>query len=90
MRSRSPFSDLQSNFGAVPPSSVISKVQVISLGCVGSTPRSARATGGGAIQIDARESASIRSSGETVFYFKGFLAASVEDFAGSTGLPAGF
>ena len=91
MRSRSPCSDLQSNFGAVPPSCVISKVQVISFGCFGSVPSLARAIGGGAIQIDARESASIRSSGETVFDFNGFFAASVADFAcGTAGLSAGF
>src|SRR4029450_2302724 len=91
MRSRSPFSDLQSNFGAVPPSSVISKVQVISFAFSGSMPSSARAIGGGAIQIDARVSASIRSSGDTVFDFTGFFTASVEDFAcGSAGLADGF
>ena len=90
MRIRSPFSDLQSNFGAVPPSCVISNVQVISFGCFGSMPSSARAIGGGAIQTDARDSASMRSSAETVFDFERFLRGFRRGLACSAGLPAGF
>jgi hypothetical protein len=46
----------------VPPSSLIMKVQLMSLADCGSTPSSARAIGGGAIQLCARDNASSRSS----------------------------
>ncbi len=80
-RSLSPFGSLQSNFGAVPFICSISKVQLISFGCLGSAVKLAFAMGGGAIHTEARDSASTRSCGATVLAFPGFFSGSFADFA---------
>src|SRR5690242_16360082 len=77
----SPSGVRQSNFGAVPFSCEISKVQLIIFGWFGSAASRARLISGGWRQIDARASASARSSAETVLAFAGFDAAGLSGFA---------
>src|SRR5687768_11965556 len=69
---RSPVSRWQSNFGAVPPTSVTAKVHSIDFGWVGSESKRALAIGvAGRCHTVARESASRRSSSDTFFDFNG-------------------
>ena len=80
---RSPFSRWQSNFGAVPPTSVIANVHSMACGWFGSESNRALAIGvSGRCHTVARDKASRRSASDTFFDFMGTLG---DDASGASG-----
>src|SRR5688572_1782418 len=82
---RSPFCRWQSNFGAVPPTSVIANMHSMACGWFGSESNRALSIGvSGRCHTVARDKASSRSASDTFFDFMGTLGG------GASGAAAGF